>query len=80
MLFRSNPVMDDVMVEINAEWRGLQLTASQLTQLKCGDVLPLGDDCFNQVEIRLEEASKFVGRLGTAGRGWAVEITGCLKS
>ena len=48
--------------------------------LKCGDVLLLDADCFDRVEVRLEQLPKFYGRLGTAGGRWAVELTEGVKS
>jgi flagellar motor switch protein FliM len=42
---------------------------------KVGDFLPLNSDSFDKVEVRLADRPKFVGRLGSAGKKSAVEIT-----
>ena len=76
---RWSPNLDQVLVRVNAEWHGLELSVGELSRLKCGDVLMLEEDCFERVEVRLEQRPKFQGRLGTAGGGWAVELTESLK-
>lgn len=76
---RWNPNLDEVAVRLNTAWHGLEMSARQLTQLKCGDVLMLDKNCFNRVEIRLEEQPKFHGRLGKTGDCWAVELTESVK-
>lgn len=77
---RWNPNLNDVSVRLNTAWHGLEMSARQLTQLKCGDVLMLEENCFNRVEIRLEQQPKFHGRLGKTGDCWAVELTESVKS
>ncbi len=74
-----NRGFDSVPVQFHAQWQGLELTARQLTTLKCGDVLLLDANCFDRVEIRLEQQTKFYGRLGTSGERWAVELTETAK-
>ncbi|MSU62193.1 MAG: flagellar motor switch protein FliM [Pedosphaera sp.] len=71
---------DDVHVPIVAEWRGLELTAREITQLKVGDVVELDPDCSSQVVVRLANMPKFSARLGTKGNKWAVELAGKFKS
>jgi flagellar motor switch protein FliM len=66
---------DEVPVQVCAEWRGLELTARQLSTLKRGDVLMLDANCFDRVELCFEQLTKFYGRLGTSGERWAVELT-----
>ena len=75
-----NPGFDEVPVQLHAQWHGLELTARELTRLKCGDVLLLDADCFDRVEIRFEQLAKFYGRLGTSAERWAVELTEPAKS
>ncbi len=75
-----NPALDDVSVRLNTAWHGLEMSARELTQLKCGDVLMLEENCFDRVEIRLERQPKFLGRLGRTGDTWAVELTENVKS
>ena len=75
-----NQSLDEVTVRVNTEWHGLEMSAGQLSRLKCGDVLMLEANCFDRVEVRLEQRPKFHGRLGTTGEGWAVELTESVKS
>ena len=75
-----NPGFDSVLVHLHAQWQGLELTAREITKLKCGDVLLLDANCFDRVEIHLEQLPKFFGRLGTSGERWAVELTEPAKS
>jgi flagellar motor switch protein FliM len=75
-----NPGFDEVAVQLHTQWQGLELTARQLSRLKCGDVLLLEANCFDRVEVRLEQLPKFFGRLGTTGDHWAVQLTERVKS
>jgi flagellar motor switch protein FliM len=70
-----NPEFDEVPVPIVAEWRGLKLSAGDITRLKNGDVLMLDSRCAAQVQLRLSHVPKFVGRPGTRAGKWAVELT-----
>ena len=72
---RWNPNLDDVQIRINTAWHGIELSAGQLASLKCGDVLMLQPNCFENVEVRFEEHTKFHGRLGTSQDHFAVELT-----
>ncbi len=74
-----NPNLDEVQIRLNTAWQGLELSARKLAALKCGDVLMLDTNCFDQVEVRFEELPKFHGRLGTSGDRWAVELTEAVK-
>lgn len=74
-----NPSLDEVTVKVNTEWHGLELSAGAFSRLKCGDVLMLDENCFDRVEVRLEQRPKFHGRLGTTGDCWAVELTESVK-
>ena len=69
-----NAALDEVSIRVNTEWRGLELSAGQLANLKCGDVLMLDAGCFDHVHVLFEEQTKFNGRLGTTGNHRAVEI------
>jgi flagellar motor switch protein FliM len=75
-----NPGFDEVLVRLHAQWQGLDLSARELTRLKCGDVLLLEANCFDRVEIRFEQLPKFYGRLGTSGEHWAVQLSEPAKS
>ena len=74
--FRWNSEFDDVPVPVVAEWKGLKLSAGDVTRLKSGDVLMLDPKCAAQVQLRLSHLPKFVGRPGMRAGKWAVELTG----
>jgi flagellar motor switch protein FliM len=69
-----NRGLDDVALDVTAEWQGVELSARQMLHLKVGDVLPVGSPLSRLVCLRLGEQTKFHGRLGTVGGSWAVEI------
>ena len=75
-----NPELNNIKVNITAEWQGLELTALEISRLKPGDVLLMSPQNANQVQIRLANMPKFCGRLGTCGHKWAVELSGVLQS
>jgi flagellar motor switch protein FliM len=70
-----NRSLDDVALDVTAEWQEVELSARQVLHLKVGDVLQVGSHLSRQVCLRLGEQAKFNGRLGTMGENWAVEIT-----
>jgi flagellar motor switch protein FliM len=74
-----NRNFDEVPVPITAIWDSLVMTARDVANLKPGDVLPLDARSARQVTLRLADAPKFEGRLGTAGGKWAVAVTGEAK-
>jgi flagellar motor switch protein FliM len=75
-----NPELEKARIPVTAEWPALEMTARDLTNLKVGDVLPLEAEVVNNVRLRLASLPKFLGRLGTTGSKWAVEITQTIKS
>ena len=75
-----NPEFDDVKVPVIAEWQGLKMFASQITQLKSGDVLALDPACAAQVQLSFSRVPKFTGRPGTSGGKWAVQLTRAVTS
>jgi flagellar motor switch protein FliM len=75
-----NTELEKAKIPVTAEWPALEMTARDLTNLKVGDVLPLDGEVVNNVRLRLASLPKFVGRLGTTGSKWAVEITQTIKS
>jgi flagellar motor switch protein FliM len=75
-----NSALDDVLIQVGARWRGLEITARRLAALKPGDLLPLRPAAMSQVEISLESIPKFAGQLGTAGPHLAVKIVQALKA
>jgi flagellar motor switch protein FliM len=70
-----NREFDEMPVPLTAEWKGLKLSAGDITRLKTGDVLLLDAACAVQVELRLSHITKFIGRPGTRGGRWAVQLT-----
>ncbi len=71
---RWNPAFNDVLIQVSARWRGLEISARRLAALKPGDLLPLRPAAISQVEICLESFPKFTGQLGTSGPQLAVRI------
>lgn len=70
-----NAELNDVPVPVAAEWSGLQLTAGELVALKVGDVLMLDPRITQSVRVNVASSPTHVGRLGTRGPCWAVELT-----
>lgn len=70
----------DIPVPVTAEWRGLEIMARTLGNLKPGDVLTMESECHNRVLITLAGLPKFRGRLGTRGPKWAIELNEKLKT
>jgi len=70
-----NSEFDDVRVPVVAEWQGLKLAASDIANLKQGNVLMLDPLCAAQVQLNLNQRPKFIGRPGTRAGNWAVELT-----
>ena len=77
---RWNAEFNDVTVPVIVEWQGLKLTAGDIAHLKQGDVLMLDSKCAAQVQLRFNHVPKFLGRPGTRGGNWAVELTGTLTA
>jgi flagellar motor switch protein FliM len=71
---RWNPALNDVPIQVSARWRGLDISARQLAELKPGDLLPLRPSTISQVEVSIESFPKFAGQLGTSGPQLAVRI------
>lgn len=70
-----NGEFNDVKVPVIAEWHGLKMSASEISRLKVGDMLALDPACAAQVHLRLSQVPKFIGRPGTSGGKWAVQLT-----
>jgi flagellar motor switch protein FliM len=73
-----NTEFDDVTVPVTAEWQGLKLPASNIAALRKGDVLMLDPRCAAQVQLRFSHLPRFLGRPGTRGGRWAVELTSAI--
>ncbi len=71
---RWNSMLDDVLVELSAQWRNLQMTAGELASLKPGDVVMLDAGCAEGLCLQIERIPKFRCRLGTCDDKWAVEL------
>jgi len=70
-----NPEFDDMNVPLIAEWHGLKMSAGEITRLKPGDVVMLDPTCAALVQLRFGHVPKFIGRPGTSGGKWAVQLT-----
>lgn len=70
-----NREFDDVTVPVVAEWRGLMLSAGEITRLRPGNILMLDPKCASQVQLRLGHVPKFLARPGVRAGHWAVELT-----
>jgi flagellar motor switch protein FliM len=70
-----NTEFDEVKVPVIAEWHGLKMSAGEISRLKAGDLLALDPACAAQVHLRLNDIPKFIGRPGTSGGKWAVQLT-----
>ena len=70
-----NSAYNDVKLHVSAVWDDVEMLSRDLLNFKVGDFLPLNSDSFDKVQVRLADYPKFVGRLGSAGKKSAVEIT-----
>ena len=70
-----NSAYNEVKLHVSAVWDDVEMLSRDLLNFKVGDFLPLNSDSFDNVQVRLAEHPKFVGRLGSAGKKSAVEIT-----
>jgi flagellar motor switch protein FliM len=70
-----NTQFNEIKVPVIAEWHGLKMSASEILRLKAGDLLALDPACAAQVHLRLNQVPKFIGRPGTSGGKWAVQLT-----
>lgn len=75
-----NHALNDLEIAVSAEWNGMEVAVRDLAQLKPGDLIELRPDAAANVQLRLGEALKFAGRLGTVRDSWAVEITQFVKT
>jgi flagellar motor switch protein FliM len=73
-----NSEFDSVRVPLVAEWQGLRMSAGEIVRLKPGDVVTLDPACAAQVQLRLNNIPKFIGRPGTSDGRWAVQLTGAI--
>jgi flagellar motor switch protein FliM len=74
-----NPMLDEMEMKLTAELPPATLAASQLGELKPGDLIPLTGEMVNQVKLLFEGTPKFLGSLGSQDNSWAVKIDGVLK-
>ncbi|HZR19045.1 MAG TPA: flagellar motor switch protein FliM [Verrucomicrobiae bacterium] len=75
-----NAGFDEVKVTASAQWQGLKISAAEIARLKLGDVLMLAPQCAAQVQLRLSHIPKFVGKPGTCGGKWAVQLSELLPA
>jgi len=72
---RWNAQFDEVKVPVIAEWHGLKMSSGEISRLKVGDMLALDPACASQVYLRLSNVPKFIGRPGTTGGKWSLQLT-----
>jgi flagellar motor switch protein FliM len=70
-----NRLLDDVQMKVTAELPAVALTASQLADLKPGDMIPIPAELMQQVRLFLEGSAMFNGVLGTQNNQWAIRIS-----
>jgi flagellar motor switch protein FliM len=75
-----NAEFDEVKVTASAQWHGLKISAAEITRLKLGEVLMLTPQCASEVQLKLSHIPKFVGKPGTCGGKWAVQLTDLLPA
>jgi flagellar motor switch protein FliM len=74
-----NPLYDDIRLEVRAELPELHVPASQISELKLGDIIDLPPECMNQVRLRLANHPGFIGSLGSTNKYRAIKIEKCPK-
>lgn len=70
-----NPAYDDLSLRLSALWSGLSITPREILQMRAGDMIPLDPAKIDQVELHIEGLPRFRGKLGSANRKVAIEIT-----
>ena len=70
-----NTAYDGIKLRVSAVWDDVEMLSRDLLNFKVGDFIPLKDDSFDRVEVRLADRPKFVGRFGSTAKKSAVEIT-----
>jgi flagellar motor switch protein FliM len=70
-----NPAFNDLAMRISALWAGLSITPREILQMRAGDMIPLDPAKIDEVELRIEGLPRFRGKLGSANRKVAIEIT-----
>jgi flagellar motor switch protein FliM len=74
-----NHSFDEVRIPVTGAWRGWEVPARDVLNLKVGDVLRMDPAASSQVEVRLGGHTKFQGRPGLVAGNWAVEIAEVVK-
>jgi flagellar motor switch protein FliM len=69
-----NSFLDELPLELQAEIPEIELPASQVAELKPGDVLTLPSDLMSQIKLRIANHPGFVGSLGEASQHRAIRI------
>jgi flagellar motor switch protein FliM len=70
-----NPAYNDLTMRISALWAGLTITPREILQMRAGDMIPLDPSKIDEVELQIEGLPRFRGKLGSANRKVAIEIT-----
>jgi flagellar motor switch protein FliM len=74
-----DPRFNNVRILLKAEWPAIQLSARRIAGLKSGDIIEWDPEMASKVRLRLPNATRFIGRLGTKNKKWAVELIEVLK-
>jgi hypothetical protein len=70
-----NPGYNDLTMRLSALWAGLTITPREILQMRAGDMIPLDPSKIDEVEPQIEGLPRFRGKLGSANRKVAIEIT-----
>jgi len=70
-----NPGYNDLTMRVSALWAGLTITPREILQMRAGDMIPLDPSKIDEVELQIEGLPRFRGKLGSANRKVAIEIT-----
>ena len=74
-----NSSLDNVPVNIVAQWPKLKISTRELLGLKVGEILELKPQMSEAIELKIGALTKFKGRLGTRENKWTVQISEILK-
>jgi flagellar motor switch protein FliM len=71
--------LDQVPLQMSAQWPVVKVTTRALLGLQVGSVLDLRAEDSERLELRVGKVVKFRGRLGTRENKWAIQITEVCK-
>ena len=71
-------MLSDTKLDLVAQLNGTTATLEELTDLHIGDVMRLDHKIDDPVSVKVGHFDKFIGKLGTMGKSYAVKITGII--